>query len=435
MSTTRGSRRAREERGAVAILVGILTIVMFTITALVVDLGMARVVRREAQVASDASSLAAATALYAHPVYTSGKPPPDFTAAVAAAKGYAAENYGVTDADWAGCTDPDALTYQPAGTTCISFDSATEPTKARVVVPLRNVKLPFGAVAGASSVNVGAYAEAAMQPGGKSECGLCIIGGGDHVLQNGDVHVSGGSVAFNGNVSVAHNGEVTSDGYIFVQGTATTQSGDGYSPDPFTSQPAMPDPLATYPLPSDFSGLTVHSNPCTDGPGIYGAYNFSNTTCKLTAGLYVITGEWSLTGTAGLDGTAGVTLYFTCGDASDPQACSSPGEAGGWLNAAGGGLVNVTAPSSGSTQGLAIAYDRLNISQLELDGNGSSNYVGTVYAYSAKMLYNGNGCTSTSDALIVVGQMGFDGTNGCLQTNYTKDKNVWVPPSDPHLSE
>src|SRR5690242_19247234 len=84
VSTTRGGRRARDEQGAVAVLVGILTIVMFTITALVVDLGLARVVRREAQVASDASSLAAATALYAHPDYTHGKPPPDFTSAIAA---------------------------------------------------------------------------------------------------------------------------------------------------------------------------------------------------------------------------------------------------------------------------------------------------------------------------------------------------------------
>ncbi len=433
MSTTR--RRSGDEQGAVVLLVGLLTIVMFTITALVVDLGMARVVRHEAQVASDSSALAAANALY-----LSGNSTPDLSAATQAAESYAADNYGVTAADWAGCTDAGHLPQVSADTSCISFDTSsdtvTDPPKVRVVAPLRNVKLPFGAVAGASNVNVGAFAQSALVPGGKSVCGLCVIGGGDHDMQNGDVEVSGGSVAFNGNVDVHNNGQVVSDGSIYVQGNATgPNNGGGYSPNPLTGQPAMPDPLATYQLPNDFSSLAVKSDPCTDGPGIYGAYNFPNATCTLAPGLYVITGEWSLTGSAGLDATAGVTLYFTCGDTSDPRACAAPGEAGGWLNAAGNGVVNVVAPSSGATQGLAIAYDRLNTSALVLDGNGASSYVGTIYAYSAAMDYTGNACSTTTDALIVVGGLTFDGNNGCLQTAYTQDKNVWVPPHDPHLTE
>lgn len=421
-------RRGRDETGAVAVLVGVLTIVMFTLTALVVDLGMARVVRREAQVASDSSTLAAANTLY-----LSGTSTPDVSGAVAAAKTYAADNYGVTDADWAGCDDPAHLATTAVDTTCISFDSSSAPTQVRVVVPIRNVKLPFGAVVGASSVNVDAFAQAALKPGGKSDCGLCVIGGGTHELQNGDVHVSGGSVALNGNVDVHNNGQVTSDGNIYVQGVATGDPA-GYVPSPYTGTPEMPDPLSTYQLPSDFSSLAVHSNPCTDGPGIYGDYDFPNASCTLQPGLYVITGEWSFTGNAGMVGN-GVTLYFTCGTTSAPVACSAPGEDGGWLNAAGNGVIKVTAPSSGPTQGLAIAYDRLNKSQLVLDGNGASGYDGTVYAYSAEMVYNGNACTTTTDALIVVGGLSFNGNNGCLQTNYTPSANVWVPPSDPHLTQ
>jgi hypothetical protein len=425
-------RRGRDETGAVAVLVGVLTIVMFTLTALVVDLGMARVVRREAQVASDSSTLAAANALY-----LSGTSTPDVSGAVAAAKTYAADNYGVTDADWAGCDDPGHLTTTAVDTTCISFQLPSAPTdpppQIRVVVPIRNVKLPFGAVAGASSVNVDAYAQAALKPGFKADCGLCVIGGGTHELQNGDVHVSGGSVALNGSVDVHNNGQVTSDGNIYVQDTATGPA-DGYSPTPYTGTPEMPDPLSTYQLPSDFSSMGVHTNPCTDEPGIYGSYNFSNTTCTLQPGLYVITGEWSFTGNAGMVGN-GVTLYFTCGTTSAPVACSAPGEDGGWLNAAGNGIINVTAPTSGPTQGLAIAYDRLDTSPLVLDGNGASSYVGTVYAYSAEMTYDGNGCTSTNTSLIVVGGLTFNGTNACLQTNYTESANVYVPPSDPHLTQ
>lgn len=429
----RVSKRSRDEAGAVVILVAVLSVTMFTLVALVVDLGMARVVRRQAQVASDASALAAATALYAHASYDTGAPEPDFDAAVTAAKGYAAENYQVADTDWAGCTDSSALVFQPAGTPCISFDDATKPTKVRVVVPVRNVKLPFGALAGASQVNVGAKAAASLEPGGSSNCGLCIIGGGDHDVQNGEIDVSGGSVAFNGSVDVHNNGHVTaSDGDINVEGTA---SGSTYSPLPATGQPEMPDPLATYPLPSDFSAMTVNADPCTDGPGIYGDHNFENGTCTLDAGLYVITGKWAFAGSAGLDATAGVTLYFTCGDTSNPRACDSGGEPGGWLDEAGNGVIDVVAPDSGTYKGLAIAYDRLNTSELVLNGNSASSYDGTIYAYSATMDITGNGCLATADALIVVHELVFSGTNSCLQTNYTQDANVYIPPSSPHLSE
>ena len=60
----RWRHRDREERGAVAILVAVMTVALFGIAALVADLGQARVVRGEAQAASDASALAAGNALY-----------------------------------------------------------------------------------------------------------------------------------------------------------------------------------------------------------------------------------------------------------------------------------------------------------------------------------------------------------------------------------
>ena len=108
----RRRRRDRTEQGAVAILVAVMTVVIFGIAALVADLGQARVVRGEAQAASDASALAAGNALY-----LSGTDTADIPGAIAAAHSYAAANYDVTDADWAGCQDPDALVYQAPATT------------------------------------------------------------------------------------------------------------------------------------------------------------------------------------------------------------------------------------------------------------------------------------------------------------------------------
>ena len=55
---------ARDEQGAIAILVAMTSVVLFIIAAMVVDLGLARDTRRQSQNAADASALAAANALY-----------------------------------------------------------------------------------------------------------------------------------------------------------------------------------------------------------------------------------------------------------------------------------------------------------------------------------------------------------------------------------
>lgn len=424
-----------------------MTVALFGVAALVVDLGQARAVRGEAQAASDASALAAANALY-----LAGVPSPDVALAIQTAKSYAAKNYDITTADWQTCVDPAPLEFKaaelyPGETDCISFDDDDKPSTVRVVAPVRDVNLVFGSVFGAGDVQVSAQAEASLKVDAISDCALCVVGFGPHDLQNGDVKISGGgNVAINGNVSLKANGEVTVDGQtnddgtlesanISISGTAT---GTTFSPVPLQNQPPITDPLATVPLPSNLSGVFPknNTNPCgtgaTHGPGVYGDFGFG-TNCTLMPGLYVVTGKWDLAGTENLSGT-GVTLFFACGTQVSPRACNAPGEAGGRLVAHGKGLINLTAPTSGPYAGLAIAYDRLNTSPLWLTGNGTSQYVGTIYTYSSKMRFDGNGCTSTNQSLIVVGSLEFNGNRSCLQSTYTKSLNVYVPPDGLHLS-
>ena len=136
-----------------------------------------------------------------------------------------------------------------------------------------------------------------------------------------------------------------------------------------------------------------------------------------------------------LDATSGVTLYFTCGTTSAVTPCTPPGQDGGWLDAAGNGNISITAPSSGPTKGLAIAYDRLNTRELNLSGNGTGAIIGTIYAYSSKMRYDGNGCSQTNRALIVVDRLEFNGSPACLKSDYTLNENVYVPPDQLHLSK
>ena len=150
--------RRGDETGAVVVLVAAMSLIFFGIAALVVDLGQARVVRREAQAASDASALAGMNAMY-----VSGTKTPDLSGAIAAVKSYAAKNYGISEGDWAGCEDPAPLAHVPDATQpCISFDSASEPTTVRVIAPLRTVQLNFAAALGFDTVDVSAHAQATI---------------------------------------------------------------------------------------------------------------------------------------------------------------------------------------------------------------------------------------------------------------------------------
>jgi len=421
----------------VALIVAMSLTLMVMLAALVVDIGHARDVRREAQNASDASALAAGNALYNDSVS------PRYTQAVQAAKDYAAENYGITAGEWASCTDPDPLRRADASTQCISFQNSADATKdvtkpdtVRVRIPTRDVVFSFGGLAGIDSTDVAAEAEIGVRLESVPQCALCVIGPGPHDLQNGDATVSGGNIHFNGSVSVSNNGLVATTGTITVEGTASGSYAN-YTPDPLTNQPPIEDPLGFMTMPAT-SGLSVKTDPCTQGPGKYGSVNLRNRTCNLQPGLYVIGGIASVWDMAGNSSTliqgSGVTLYFTCGTVAVPAVCST-GQTGATLDASGNGRLNIQAPTSGPLQGLALVYDRNNSATFRMTGNGGSGFRGTIYAPSAKLQMNGNGCAATFEALIVVGTIEMNGSPSCLRSAYARSNNVDLPADQLHLTK
>jgi hypothetical protein len=407
--------------------------VLFTLAALVVDMGHARDVRRQAQVAADASALAAGNELYRNV----GPLNPRIAEAVDAAKAYASQNLGVTAADWASCTDPAKLSYVPASSTpCISFDQAATPLQVRVKIPVQTLTTGPARVLGTNEISVAGLARASLKPDQQSKCALCILGPTTHDLQNGDAIASGGDIWFNGSVSVGSNGLVATDGQIVVQGTASGPLAN-YTPDPVTGQPAATDPLSFLSLPPDMSALTVKTDPCTQGPGKYGSVDLRSKTCTLQPGLYVVAGSsavWDMSGnaTTQLLGS-GVTLYLTCGTPTTPTACTS-GQQGATVDATGNALLGFTAPTSGPLQGLALVMDRNNSSTMRLAGNGASGLKGTIYMPSGTLQMNGNGC-ATIDALIVVKDLEMNGNPSCLKSSYLPGDNTKFPPDALYLSE
>lgn len=432
--TTRRGGTGKDDRGAVAIMVAVLATIILIIAALVVDLGLARDTKRQSQAAADASALAAGNKLY------SATGTVQFATAVAEAKAYAQRNFGVAVSEWTGCTDTGRLAFVPTGSTpCISFDQESQPTLVRVRIPTKAVDTNFAAVAGVNQISIATAARVVLKPPGLP-CIVCVLGSGlTHDLQNGDVLVDGGNIHFNGNVSVGANGLVVTNGTIGVEGTASGSYAN-YTPDPTTGVPPISDPLSFLVMPPDMSALAAapKSNPCADGPGKYGSFNFPNSLCTLQPGLYVIAGgsgtEWKQTGNASsiLAGT-GVTLYFTCGSPTTPTACAT-GAQGASLDASGNGSITLTPPSSGPLKGVAIAYDRNNNSMMRLTGNGIAGMRGAIYMLNGKLQMNGNGCTQTNSA-VVVKTIEMNGNPACLKVGADPDNNPIPPPSEMYIDQ
>lgn len=398
--------RRSDEDGVVAVFFAIVTcFVLFGIAALVVDLGFARDTRQASQVASDASALAAATALYPDDTGV-----PDFVAAVAAAKTYAEKNFGVDKTTgWVGCADSGAQPFTPdAGNQCISFDAAISPTKVRVVMPDRKVGAGFGGVYGASTYTISSAARATVASPVSGTCALCFLGDVD--TNNSDFTVATASIAVDGNITSGPN-SFWSAGSILVAGTVngldpSTITSSNYSPHPTKTAP-FADPYASLAMPSS-TGLTNRGNlgSCDTSipPGIYGNVTLGNNdTCTLQPGLYVITGRWLEGNHSVLKSSGGVTLYFTCGTPASVRACTDsdvPGVTSGWLDAKNGAL-DISAGAGGYTS-FAIIYDRLNPNDLELQGNGGTEVTGAIYAPNATMTFNGTSKFGVSGGPVVV---------------------------------
>jgi len=418
LTLLRWRRSDDREAGVVAIIVAVFAVVMFGFASLVVDMGIAREARRQAQNAADASALAAVGALY-----PSGSNTPDFAAASARVKQYAADNFGTTDAEWAACSTTNRLAYSPA-TTCISYDSATDPRRVRVVVPGKHVPSAFGAVFGYKGIYVNALADATLDDGQHPVCAFCILGTSTHNLQNGNLTVVDGDIWANGDTTIGGNGHVTA-ATTYVAGTISPVSlvTGGVQ----QNSQVVVDPLASMAMPS-WVGLSAKTDPCTQGPGRYGAVNLTGGgTCTLAPGLYVFTDLFSIGGSRNFVAD-GVTLYFTCGSNGVVGPCSSDSTPG-YVDQGGGGTFRLTAPTTGATTGVAVVLSRDNTAVVSLHGSGNFTLDGTVYAPAATVDIRGGSFITPQRTWVVTGDVTFSGNGACFKTQYVPTVNVTLPKS------
>jgi Flp pilus assembly protein TadG len=169
------------------------------------------------------------------------------------------------------------------------------------------------------------------------------------------------------------------------------------------------DPYATVPTPT-FTGCDKRNystnSDVTLSPGVYcgGIDIKSQAHVTLSAGIYILDqGSLSMSGQSALSGT-GVTLFFT----------SSTGNNYASASIAGGATINLVAPTSGSTAGIAIFGDRgmPASTTFKLTGGDTQLIGGAVYLPSAGLKWAGNSslgqqCTQiVADTIAMVGNSG-----------------------------
>jgi hypothetical protein len=248
----------------------------------------------------------------------------------------------------------------------------------------------LGAV-GIPNIRVQAAASAATTVTGGSAgggtfptCAICLMKTSGTVLTAG----SGASLTLNGAlvvnsnsapaVSLGNNTAVTATQVkIPSGGTVTYGSGATLTPAPTTS-PAISDPLPALAAPSVSGPATSYSAPAgtsSISPGLYSNITVSTgSTLTLNPGTYVVTGNLNING-GSVTGN-GVTIYLACN--AYPTPCAGGGQNGGSISMSQGSL-SLTAPTSGTYDGISVFGDRTNTATASI-GNGTISVGGTWYA-------------------------------------------------------
>lgn len=440
------SRSRRRQEGSILALTAILLPVLIAFAGLCVDGGEIAAQGRWSQNAADAAALAAAWDIANNGLSLSQ-----------------ATNLGSVLAGENGIPASDlAMSYFKAdGTTTAATPGQVAFVQADVTHQFANLFLP---IINLDTATVSAHARVAVTPIGK--CGLCLLSpnaapalaitGTSSVNLNSPIDInSSASGATSTTASVyIHSGTLsTTSGGVNLVGTAFVNGGGTVSPAATFGATAVADPLAAVPaLDPSLCGTTYTQYAAWDSgnsgiktipAGVSGAVAcypsiaiHGSATVTMAAGSYLISGPFTVTNSGTLTAN-GVFMYFSCntGVGSPPPAvaCTSgAGQAGGSLSITGNSPVTITAPNSGTYQGLAIMADRSNTNAngtvINLGGSGTLSTTGTVYAASGAMTLTGNTVTTTFSSRFVVATVTDSGSSS-ININYTSSQNYSTPGS------
>lgn len=235
--------RSRDERGAVAVMVGFLSVVLFVVAAFTVDLGQAYVAKRSVQTSVDFAALAGAGPAGDNlPATASGTCWYGVKAAAtdAAIKDTAA--YLDENQVWSTTVAPSALvdcnlangeaSYGRFVKDSAGFHLVAKNTQLSVIAPQRQVDFAFGRVAGVNGVDVNAQATVEIKSPKIRTLPFYAFSGCDYGAQTIAQPTNGHSADV---IMLSHPSD--SNAATFTQSTATTPNP---ATDPFSNPATVP---------------------------------------------------------------------------------------------------------------------------------------------------------------------------------------------------
>jgi hypothetical protein len=441
MLKTRKAVRGPSRKGAVAILVAVMLVVLVGMLALVLDGGLLQDDRRGAQAAADAAALAAATELFKnYTQITSNTAVPVWDpngAAAAAAQTSAATNGFPNDN-----TNSTVDVHIPP----ISGPFAGQKGCAEVVVTFYQ-KRYFSTIWGSRVIPVRARAVARARYGGTG-AGIVILdptadhaldatGGGSSTVESVNV-TGGGTVYVDSNYITAARtsggGSMTAGAFKIVGG----YTGNAFNPTPVTGANYVPDPLAYLPVPPVPSNNGTYTSTSTATgtttwtltPGKWGTngtpwpkfgngdiIQFTQQDSWGNGGIYYIDG-------GGLNITNNKSLQMVPLPGSDPattggimiyNAPASTASSEG-ISIGGSGVSTLNGLKQGPYAGILFFQDRTSPVPMSITGS-NSDLEGTFYAANALLKITGQG-VATIGSQYISRQLSISG-NGTININYT----------------
>lgn len=387
--------------GSIMIMVAIMLPIILGILSLAIDLGNVFLVRSQMQNAADAASLAAAGRL------RSGT-----TAAQIAIAKTAAVNIANLNGFPVGATTTIAVAIPPGPSPNGSTATyAANPLYARVTIT-HGVSLFFGGIVGISNVLQTKQAVAGLSPA--PPCMIALKTSSVGLQVGGNASISAPNCALDVNSAAKPAVKIFGSATVQAQSiniaSSGTLQGNTLSPTVvnYNTAPA-PDLFSKTVMPA-VSGCTEPANGqvsltpgCYQGNGGTKQMKWSGT-MTLAPGTYVFKNGLKMTGNGILSGS-GVTIY------------NAGGADAGAIDIGGGIIAQLSAPTSGTYQGMLFIQDPLNTQPAILIGNTNSYFKGNLYFPASDLTLNGTSSTTISMGTVVASGVNLSGTSDFSMSN------------------
>ncbi len=369
------------ERGQALPIVAVCFVAIFGFAALAVDVGAAQYRQRMQQTATDAAAIAGASAAE----YSSAA-----ATISAAAAADATSNGFTTDAN-----NTVTVNWPPVSGNYIGNTGAVQ-----VVITSTRPNF-FGGIIGQNTTRVMTTATAILTSNGTAPCVYQLDPNGNFTSNSATIYAPTCGIIANGS-STYHSGTITA-AMVGYAGSISVSSTTFVDASPAPTIPAT-DPCAQIPgcayltdnppatSPCLSTNLTIHGT-MTLNPGVYcgGITGNGGANLILNPGLYVLTGDLTMNGAGTITGT-GVTIDMVSGGVT--------------LN--GNGTTTLSAPTSGSYNGVLFFQPKANTTGPTLNSGHSGSLIGALYFPSALITGNSSGDAWT---LIIGSSITLNGAN------------------------